>query len=274
MGSDRQDQHDARTSERESLTLKAGPGIGSLHTGFNRHEETPIGVILGCAPEKPRPERLEVACIRGHMQEVLLYLHASHPYMLGSESLFISGDFPSFASRELETGGNRFRLFLNGFTGNIRPKAAFEGLERARSKGKRLASAVLNACNHITAFDSNLQLEALSRELRLPFAPLPIGPLALVGISGEPFFEIGQGIKASSPFETRWPLGYANAYCGYIPTGKEYSGGGQEVNASWKYVGQWKMDDPGEERVVEAARQELAAVGSGSVVKGGASEEG
>ena len=313
----------ALAQAKENL-LPASLGITSVPytLGFNRREETPDGVILGLAPEKPRPERLEVACIRGREQEILLYSHAAHPYILGAESLLISGDFPSFASLEIETGGNRSGLFLNGCAGNIRPLGAFEGLEKARSEGKRLASAVQAACTHLRDLDSDLRLDALSRQVHLPYAPLPdegeiaeisrqqervvrpdervnpaveekiqdavgdwagsmadmirlkapldpvfcevqtlrVGPFTLVGISGEPFFEIGQSIGASSPFEVTWPLGYANAYCGYIPTRKEYAGGGYEVNDSWKYVGQWKMDDSGEDRVVEAARNELAAL--------------
>jgi hypothetical protein len=288
--------------------------------GFNRREETPEGVILGFAPEKPRPERLDVACIRSREQEVLMYSHASHPYMLGPEHLLISGDFPSFASQALEAGGQRTGMFLNGCAGNIRPQGAFEGLDRARAEGRRVALAVEEACVQLPGLDSDLRVDALSRQVHLPFVPLPdeseiaeisrqqervvrpeeklkpavenkiqsavadwaslmtdvirlkahlnpvfcevqtlrIGPFALVGISGEPFFEIGQSIIAASPFEVTWPLGYANAYCGYIPTRKEFPGGGYEVNDSWKYVGQWKIDDSCEERVIEVARKELS----------------
>jgi Neutral/alkaline non-lysosomal ceramidase, N-terminal len=314
----------ALTQAKANL-LPAKLGLTSVPytLGFNRREETSNGVILGLAPEKPRPERLEVVCIRNRAQEILLYSHACHPYMLGGESLLISGDFPSFASQELEAGGQRFGLFLNGCAGNIRPMGAFEGLDKASSEGKRLASAVEDACLHLPSTDSDLTLDALNGQAHLPFAPLPdegeiaeilgqqervvrpdervnpevgkkiqaavgdwaslmteivrlkapmdpafcevqtlrIGAFALVGISGEPFFEIGQTISATSPFEVTWPLGYTNAYCGYIPTRKEYPGGGYEVNDSWKYVGQWKIDDSGEDRVVEAARHELSALG-------------
>lgn len=93
--------------------------------------------------------------------------------MLGAESLLVSGDFPSFASRELEGGGHWFGLFLNRCAGNIRPGGPFEGLGLAQSEGKRLASAVQDACNQLTASSSDLQLEASSGEIHLPFAPLP-----------------------------------------------------------------------------------------------------
>lgn len=291
--------------------------------GFNRREETANGVILGFAPEKARPENLTVASIRNRSQEILLYSHASHPYILGGESLAISGDFPAYASQELEADGERFGLFLNGCAGNVRPQGAFEGIDRAIQEGRRMASAVENACTHFSGSDSQLQLDALNKQVHLPFIPLPseagiaeitrlqervvrpdertnsavekkiddavtdwaglmtdvvrlkaplepvfcevqtlrIGPFALVGISGEPFFEIGESIRAASPFEVTMPLGYTNAYCGYIPTRKEYPGGGYEVNDSWKYVGQWKIDDSGEDRIIEAAQQELSALG-------------
>jgi hypothetical protein len=84
-----------------------------------------------------------------------------------------------------------------------------------------------------------------------------IGALFLVGVAGEPFFEIGEAIRAETRFleETGflWPLGYTNAFCGYIPTRAEYPRGGYEVNDSWKYLGLWKIDDTCEERVIQAA---------------------
>jgi hypothetical protein len=54
------------------------------------------------------------------------------------------------------------------------------------------------------------------------------GEVCLVGISGEPFFSIGQCIARLSNIRNTWVLGYCNAYSGYHPTAKAYTEGGYE----------------------------------------------
>jgi neutral ceramidase len=290
--------------------------IGSIPytMGINRRQETSDGVILGFAPEKPRPKSLEVARIQTADQEILLFSHACHPYVLGGDSLLISGDFTSLACAELEKDARVIAFFLNGCAGNIAPRSAFQGLERAREEGHRLAATVREACGQMWQVQQ-VHLSACTSLIHLPYLPLPtkeeiaalaqqeervvrpeekenpqirkriahaleewqitmkqivqmqrpldpvqcevqvirLGPLVLVGISGEPFFEIGEQIRATSPFPATWPLGYANAYCGYIPTHEEYLRGGYEVDDAWKYVGVWKLDETCERRVIKAA---------------------
>lgn len=92
------------------------------------------------------------------------------------------------------------------------------------------------------------------------FQALRIGPFALAGIAGEPFFEIGESIRSSSPFPLTWALGYTNGYCGYVPTRKEYALGGYEINDAFKYLGLWRIDETAEERVTESARDVLAGL--------------
>ncbi len=46
--------------------------------------------------------------------------------------------------------------------------------------------------------------------------------IAIVGVPGELFAEIGMKIKENSPFETTIIAGYANGYIGYIPTPETY----------------------------------------------------
>jgi len=50
------------------------------------------------------------------------------------------------------------------------------------------------------------------------------------------------------------PLGYTNAYCGYVPTRAESPGGGYEFDDSYKYVGMWKIADYSEGIVRDAVR--------------------
>lgn len=120
--------------------------------GSNRREETPNGIILGHAPEKPslsawRSGAFAAMCGRSSC-------FGTQPILIcwGDESLLISGDFPSPASRGLEAGGNPFGLFINGSAGNIRTQ---------------------DACDQLTALSSDLRLDALSGEIHLPFVLLP-----------------------------------------------------------------------------------------------------
>ena len=85
-----------------------------------------------------------------------------------------------------------------------------------------------------------------------------MGRLSLLGISGEPFYEIGEKLRPYNPSAPIWPLGYTNTYCGYIPTQAEYPLGGYEVDDAWKYVGMWKIDETCERRVIESCRVVLS----------------
>ncbi len=59
---------------------------------------------------------------------------------------------------------------------------------------------------------------------------LRLGNVALVGVAGEAFVEIGLAVKARSPIPHTIFLGYTNGCLGYIPTTAAYNPGGYEVH--------------------------------------------
>ena len=59
---------------------------------------------------------------------------------------------------------------------------------------------------------------------------LRISDVALVGVAGEAFVEIGLTVKERSPFPHTIFLGYTNGCLGYIPTAAAYPNGGYEVH--------------------------------------------
>jgi len=61
---------------------------------------------------------------------------------------------------------------------------------------------------------------------------LKIGPVALVGIPGEPFTEIGVKIKEAEGFELVMPCALTNGYEGYFPVQSAYDEGGYEARSS------------------------------------------
>lgn len=61
---------------------------------------------------------------------------------------------------------------------------------------------------------------------------MQIGPVAVVGIPGEPFTQVGVEIKKDNNFSLVLPCGLTNGYEGYFPTKEAYDEGGYEARAS------------------------------------------
>jgi neutral ceramidase len=159
------------SQERAEALIGAVP----FRLGVNRRQPTPEGFVrLGVAPNRPAPKDLKVVTIRtASGKTVYLFTHAAHPYVLGAENSLISGDFPSIASQILEKDAKPVvAMFLNGCAGNIAPISAFQGIEKAREEGQRLASAVLQAAKA----SRQLRLSSFggcSDHVRLEYRKLP-----------------------------------------------------------------------------------------------------
>ena len=66
----------------------------------------------------------------------------------------------------------------------------------------------------------------------LPLISVQIGPIALLGIPGEPFTEIGVKIKETPGWDMILPCGLTNGYFGYFPIKSAYDEGGYEARTS------------------------------------------
>lgn len=64
-----------------------------------------------------------------------------------------------------------------------------------------------------------------------------LGDIALVGVAGELFVELGLAIKRDSGAAQVFICGYANGNIGYIPTRQAYSQGGYEIDEAFQYYG-------------------------------------
>jgi len=290
--------------------------------GINRRQKTPEGIVLGVDPKKPAPKFLDVAEVRMRGgRSCVMFSHAAHPYILGGDLTLISGDFPFFACRSLETSSGKTALFLNGCAGDIAPLHAFQGLEAARAEGTRTAQAVRDSLAAARQIKS-VPLKAVSEQVHLPYAKLPtlenlealrleqertvrpqersdpavaakvraalddwadcvkkvvegsgalepgfaevqvlrVGGLCLATVSGEPFFEIGERIRRSSPAHNTWALGYCNAYSGYLPTRRAFREGGYEVSDSFRYLDTWQLHPSCGRRIMKASGRLLLKV--------------
>ena len=77
--------------------------------------------------------------------------------------------------------------------------------------------------------------------------------LAIVGLPGEVFAELGMAVRERSPFWQTLVIGLANEAIGYVPTRRAYEEGGYEVTSS-------RLAPGGGEALVEAAIELLEAL--------------
>jgi hypothetical protein len=66
-------------------------------------------------------------------------------------------------------------------------------------------------------------------EIPLEIQALAVGDLAIVGLPGEIFYNIGRAIATQSPFAHTLVISHANGSAGYIPTSDEIADGGYEI---------------------------------------------
>ncbi|MBQ1244701.1 MAG: hypothetical protein IIX94_03030 [Clostridia bacterium] len=92
-------------------------------------------------------------------------------------------------------------------------------------EGMMLTTMVADAARKIRLKDGP---DAFSMNL----AGISFGPIAFVGIPGEPFTGIGRGIKDTEGFEIVIPCALTNGYKGYFPMKDAYDEGGYEARSS------------------------------------------
>ena len=76
------------------------------------------------------------------------------------------------------------------------------------------------------------RLENGPETFSLRLTGLQIGPVALIGIPGEPFTEIGVGIKDTEGWNMILPCALTNGYGGYFPMKSAFEEGGNEARSS------------------------------------------
>ena len=77
-----------------------------------------------------------------------------------------------------------------------------------------------------------LRLEHGPEFFEMPISGLKIGPVAFVGLPGEPFNAIGRALKETEGYEMVIPTCCTNGYQGYFPMKDAYDEGGYEAGTS------------------------------------------
>jgi len=143
------------------------------------------------------------------------------------------------------------------------PEVARANLAQAEAVAAQVRQAgrhpyVVRAREALVTYAQEILLlaEAGERDHKLPFVvqALAIGEVALVGLSGEVFFDFAGEIEAASPFPHTVVLGYSNGCTGYVPTPRAIAEGGYEPDASFRYYETLPLAPAaGREMVVAAA---------------------
>jgi hypothetical protein len=99
------------------------------------------------------------------------------------------------------------------------PNRDISELRWARKRSISMAAAVEHLRGNVPLPDVPAELSAVH------IAP----EIGLVTSPAEPFMELGQAIRASSPFPLTLVAGYTNGMVGYLPTAAAHAEGGYEV---------------------------------------------
>ena len=77
-----------------------------------------------------------------------------------------------------------------------------------------------------------VELENSPKETEMTMTGLRLGNIALIGVPGEPFTEIGVKIKEKGGFDLVMPCALTGGYEGYFPSKEAYDEGGYEARTS------------------------------------------
>ena len=97
------------------------------------------------------------------------------------------------------------------------------------------------------------RVDMTRRQLITAMSIVTVGNIAIVGIPGELFVELGLALKANPHFAQTLVAGYCNDLIGYIPTRAAYAEGGYEVDTA-------RVAPGSGEAMVEAALSSLDAI--------------
>jgi len=276
--------------------VQFGAGTGASPVGSNRREPVKDSsgkakIVLGRNPLAAidrEVQVLKVARVGANEPAAVLFAYATHSTCMGPKNYVISGDVHGLAEQFLERylGAGVLAPAFAGASGDIDPwfrvlpefKTANGWMPEPVLLGTMLGEEVARVLAGIQKLDTNGPVGSLFKTIELPGKPrgeaqpsgaVPptrfnvtvgrVGEVAFAGLGGEVFNELGQAIKAASPFPLTMVITHCNGAAGYVPTRPSYAEGGYEVQSSAFAPG------AGEQLAEEVARmlRELRNAGPG-----------
>lgn len=206
-------------------------------------------VLQGGASFGPMDRTLALVSFRDADNKAIasLFHVACHAVSIYPSNPAISADWPGAAAGTISAALGGESLFLQGCAGDINPwrrgepavatmAGGFAGKAQAAFRySVKLAPAPL----HVGRATVNLPLTPAGKErLGAEFVAAEIqaivcGPLAIIGLPGEPLTELGVAIRERSPFPQTLVLGYSNGNgVHYVGMPGEKARGGYEMGVA------------------------------------------
>ena len=244
-------------------------GSGSSPVGVNRRETVvdahgKTRVRLGRNPSLLTDREVQVLRVShadGGGVAAVVVAYATHSTAMGAENYLVSGDIHGLAEQFLEkylNGGVVAPAFA-GASGDIDPWVRVlpkfhteKGwIPEAVLMGTMLGEEVAHVLDGIKQPCPAGPIKTLFKTLALPGKPRAkvadpdgaestefnltvgrLGDVAVVGLGGEVFNDIGKAIKAASPFPHTLIITHCNGAAGYLPTKEACPAGGYGVDNS------------------------------------------
>lgn len=242
---------------------RIGTGSGICKMNMNRRARTADGgITLGKNPYGPTDHTVGVIKIENAQKTPFAFLinWPCHGTVMGGRNYQITGDWPGAAARYVESslGTNPVAAITAGASGDIDPiyrvLPEFGSRGEAEVTGIILGEEVVRIARQIETYPYGT-LRSLQRVITLPgkqrgdsyqpqetyepgpdvsvrLTTLKIGPVVLVGISGEVMTDIGLQIKEQSPYKSTVVITHCNGSSGYLVTDETYEQGGYEAMAT------------------------------------------
>ncbi len=244
-------------------------GSGSCPVGANRRQlaQDELGnpkIVLGRNPSLMTDREVQVLRLSradGGEMAALLWTYNSHSTSLGPRNYLVSGDVHGLAMQFIEAylGNGMVSPGFAGASGNIDPwYRVLPGFRTTNGwipepvlQGTLLGEEVVHVVEEMPKSDLGGGVTTVWKTLDLPgkrsgeilvtntcpptsltLAVGRVGQVAFVGLGCEVFNEIGQAIKAASPFPHTLVITHCNGAAGYLPIRSAYLEGGYEVRSS------------------------------------------
>ncbi|MSU49049.1 MAG: hypothetical protein EXS37_08195 [Opitutus sp.] len=222
---------------------KPAPVISVGHPDWNPE------VLQGGASFGPLDRTLAIVSIRDAEKKPIasLFHVACHAVSIYPSNPAISADWPGYAARTISAALGGESLFLQGCCGDINPWRRGEAAV-ATMAGGMANKAQLAVRYSATLAVAPLQIGRTSIELPLTsegkkrlhadsvaaeIQVIACGPLAIIGLPGEPMTELGMAIREKSPFPQTLVLGYSNGNgAHYVGMPGEKARGGYEAGVA------------------------------------------
>ena len=242
---------------------RLGFGQGTCKMNMNRRARNADGgITLGKNPYGPADHTVGVIKIENAQKTpfALFINWPCHGTVMGGRNYQITGDWPGAAARYVESslGNNPVAAITAGASGDIDPiyrvLPEFGSRGEAEVTGIILGEEVVRVSQQIETYPFGT-IRSLQRVITLPgkqrgdsyqpqetyepgpdvtvrLTTLQIGPIVLVGISGEVMTDIGMQIKEQSPYKSTVVITHCNGSSGYLVTDETYDQGGYEAMAT------------------------------------------